>query len=424
MAFTGFAQRLGRNERGGAAMLTAVSAPLLMGAAGLAMDTVQWTVWKRQLQRSADSAAIAGAFARAQAKDVTATATADLAKSLDVVPTSRLIQNAPTVGPYAGNTRAVRVVLGYRKRLPFTSYFLAAAPLLQAEATAAVLSNGEFCVISLENTAATGITMQGSATVDLGCGMASNSVGSAAVSAGGSSSIKATPIAAVGNIPASSNYATGTTFQPFAIPQQDPYAGLPAPVAPSTCKNSALNVQPDNDKKNPKVIKISPDWNKDGNCWRGMDLKGTVEFAPGVYYINGGTFSIGSQATIIGDDVTFILTGDSPSTIATLDINGGAEIKLTAPESGTYKNILFYQDRRALDSGDNKINGNATSKLSGTFYFPSQSVHFSGTSGQETSCVQIVSRRVTFIGNSSIRNVCKPTEGGEAVKGTIVRLVA
>ena len=43
-------------------MIAAACLPLIVGAAGLATDTIQWTMWKRQLQRAADSAAIAGVF--------------------------------------------------------------------------------------------------------------------------------------------------------------------------------------------------------------------------------------------------------------------------------------------------------------------------------------------------------------------------
>src|SRR3546814_4379165 len=51
-----------------------------------------------------------------------------------------------------------------------------------------------------------------------------------AVYAGGSSTVAATPVAAVGGLTSSSNYATGTTLLPYSIPVQDPFAGLPTPT--------------------------------------------------------------------------------------------------------------------------------------------------------------------------------------------------
>ncbi len=50
-------------------MIAGAALPLVVGAAGLATDTIQWTLWKRQLQRAADSAAIAGVYDRSSTPD-------------------------------------------------------------------------------------------------------------------------------------------------------------------------------------------------------------------------------------------------------------------------------------------------------------------------------------------------------------------
>jgi len=104
-------------------------------------------------------------------------------------------------------------------------------------------------------------------------------------------------------------------------------------------------------------------------------------------------------------------------------INGGAELNLSGPTSGTYAGVLFYQDRRASNSDGNRINGNANSSFQGAFYFPSQGLDFNGTSGMQTECVQIAARRVTFIGNSTIVNQCPPNSGAGAFSGLRVFLV-
>jgi hypothetical protein len=114
----------------------------------------------------------------------------------------------------------------------------------------------------------------------------------------------------------------------------------------------------------------------------------------------------------------------NPSSIAGADMNGGATVNLTAPTSGTYAGVLFYQDRRALDSGSNKINGNSSSKFQGAIYFPSQKLWFNGTSGMDIKCVQMVARRIEFNGNSAITNICPAGSGAGSFKGTRVKLVA
>ncbi len=395
----------------------ALTLPMLIGAAGLGLDTVQWTLAKRQLQRAADSAAIAGAFTRLQNGNVQTQATGSLTRDgITSADATATIENAPTAGAYAGDTNAVRVILEQPARLNFSSLFMTTTPIIRAEATATGISNGNFCVLALEGTTNAGIRMQGNATVNLGCGMATNSQASDAVIAGGSSLITASPIAAVGGLSPSLNYGPGTELLPNSIRQRDPYSGLPEPQVGSC--GGELRVQPGQ----VRIVNGSL-----GRCFRGMSLSGTVTFDPGVYIIDGGSFNVGSQAVVRGTGVTFILTSSTaatnPSSIATVTINGGATMQLSAPTSGTYAGILFYQDRRATNIDGNRINGNSLSAFQGAFYFPSQGLEFNGTTGMRTDCVQIAARRVTFIGNSSIINQCPPNSGAGAFSGLRVFLV-
>lgn len=394
--------------------ITAACLPLLIGAAGLAVDTAEWTYWKRQLQREADSAAIAGAFAKAQGKDAVAAAGSDLGRTSAItLSTPADISSAPTAGAYAGNAQAVRVSLTTAQRLPFSGSFLSTTPAITAHATAAVISNGNYCALALGSTSSVGIKMQGNATLNFGCGLATNSRAANAVIAGGSSSITATPIAAVGGLTASSNYVGGTQLLSYSLPQSDPYANLPVP-APSGCQNQ-VTVGPNS------TLPLA------AGCYKGINIKGTATLAPGVYYIDGSSFSLGSQASVTGDGVTIILTSSTAATnassIATLDMNAGANVQLTAPTTGPYAGVLFYQDRRAQDSGANMINGNATSKLQGAFYFPSQELDFTGTSGMTTDCLQLVALRLAFSGNTNVSNQCPAGSGAGSFKGAQVRLV-
>lgn len=395
-------------------MITAACLPLLIGAAGLAVDTAQWGYSRRQLQREADSAALAGAFAIAQGKDAVAAATSDLARSNTITLTgSADIHSAPTTGAYAGNAQAIRVSISTTQRLPFSGLFMTTAPVIPASATAAVVSNGNYCALALGSANGVGIKMQGSASLNFGCGLATNATGSNAVSAGGSSTITATPVSAVGGLTASSNYVGGTQLLPYSLPQPDPFARLSNP-APSSCQ-AQVTVAPS------ATQTLSP------GCYQGINIKGTATLSAGTYYIDGSSFSAGSQASITGTGVTIVLTsstaGTNPSSIATLDINGGATVNLTASTAGTYAGVLFYQDRRALDSGANTINGNAASKLQGAFYFPSQELDFSGTSGMTTDCMQLVALRLTFIGNTAVSNTCPAGSGASSFIGSQVRLV-
>jgi hypothetical protein len=418
MRITDILTNLKADTAGNTLMIGAITLPMLVGAAGLGLDTIQWTLTERQMQRAADSAAIAGAYARLQNEDVKVHSNLSLTRDgITGLKAAPIIENAPSEGAFAGDTNAVRVILQTEQPLPFSAIFMKTAPAIKVEAIATAASNGDFCVVSLERTSTAGITMQGNSTVDLGCGMATNSIASNAVVAGGSSVINASPVAAVGGLSPSSNYAPDTELLPNSIRQSDPLARLPQPQ-PSDC-GSQLRVQPSQSR----TISGS----SSGRCFRGMDLRGTVHFEPGIYFIDGASFNVSSQATVTGTGVTFILTSTTadtnPSSIATANINGGATMQLSAPTSGTYSGVLFYQDRRAPNSDSNRINGNSASSFQGAFYFPSQGVEFNGTAGMRTECIQIAARRVSFVGNSTIINQCPSNSGAGAFSGLRVFLV-
>ena len=66
-----FLTKIWHDKRGNSLVIAAAALPLLVGSAGLATDTIQWALWKRQLQRAADSAAIAGVYDRVQNEGAT-----------------------------------------------------------------------------------------------------------------------------------------------------------------------------------------------------------------------------------------------------------------------------------------------------------------------------------------------------------------
>jgi Flp pilus assembly protein TadG len=411
--FQRFWKNVAKSESGNVLILMGLSMPLFIGLAGLATDTVQWTLMKQQLQRSADSAALNGAYAKAQSDNVTTNANLDLAKTLDGFDGVGItIENAPTSGSFAGNTRAVKVVLSYSEALPFSNMFLSDPPVITVEATAAVLNNGDYCLISLEDSNTTGVTFSGNSTVDLGCGVATNATGSSAVTADGSADVTASPIAAVGNVPASSNYAPGTTLVPYSIPQRDPFASLTDPTSsiPSPCSGGSLTIGSNQTRT------ISP------GCYTGINVRGTLTMNPGTYYIDGGNFVTNSQSVITAHGVTIILTGTGTS-IGQVNMNGGADIEMSAPTSGTYKGILFYKDPNAPSTYNDVFNGGATGSFLGAIYMPSQTVTLNGNSSFTTDCLQIVSRKVVLTGNTTITNDCPVGTASDSFVGTQVRLV-
>jgi Flp pilus assembly protein TadG len=414
MSMSLWIKKLATDERGNMLMMGAASMPLLIGAAAMAVDGIHLTLARRQLQRAADSAALAGAHARVQSASVDTAARSDLDLNNRItlsVPAQ--VENAPTSGPFSGNLRAVRVSLTATRPMPFISFFTSSTPTIRVQATAASVFTGEFCMVSLENGTSTGIIFTGSSSVNLGCGVATNSRSSTAVIAAGNARVVASPVAAIGGVPPSAGYQQGTTLLPYSPSQADPYVNLPTP-SPTNCQGPA-NVQPN------QTATLSP------GCYRGMDLKGNVTLQPGTYFIDGSQLEFGATSNVRGSGVTFVLTsstaGSNPSSIATLSMHGNAVLNLTSPDTGTYEGILFYQDRRSNAGTATLVNGNSASSFEGGFYFPRGDITFNGNTGLRTECLQLVARRITFSGDSRVENNCSTNGGAQAFDANLVRLV-
>jgi hypothetical protein len=375
---------------------------------------------------------MAGAYALVQSRDAIAAADRDLALNNQVpLLTGRQVQPPPTSGPFTGDTRAVRVVITSRQTLPFWSFFTNQSPTLTAEATARIVPGRPFCVFTTEDGNNTGIDIGGSADLNLGCGMATNSTSTEAITAGGSSSIIATPLSAPGDIPASSNFKTPTEYNPYSPKIIDPYETLAHPTVPSNCQGKLS--QGPNDAA-PTITAVTTSATDTGGtrnvyCFAGMDLKGTWTMPNGTYIINGDVLDFGSQANLTCASCTFILTSSTaatnPGSVASLDMNAGAKVNFTAPVegSGTYAGILIYQDRRATLLNEIKINGHSTGKLQGAIYMPRAQVRMNGSAGWDTKCLQLITRRLDFKGNGDIDNDCPANSGVRDLTASSVRLV-
>lgn len=433
-----FFRKLWRDKRGNALVIAAAALPLVIGAAGLASDTIEWTLWKRQLQRAADSAAFAGVYAKVQGAGVNDAVSHDLTYNSHVgITTTTVTSNPPTSGSYTTDNYAVRVALSVSKRLSFSGMFMSSAPTITASATATIVPSGEYCVISLENTSVTGITATGNADVDMGCGMITNSTSLTAAVATGSSDVVASPIAAVGGIPASTHWGSGTVLMPFTLAEADPFASINPPTSfPSgNCPNLTVN-----SNNTLSTLVAGSDYKAMGTnelCIGNLTVRGTLTLpSNSVIVLDGGSIDFGAQSNVTCSGCTFVLTNrntSSTASIGNVNINAGANLNLSAPGTSAtgdalyYKGLLMYQDRRAQDGtnagNQSQINGNATSFLQGAMYFPSQQVTFNGTAGMTTNCLQLVARRVYYSGNMHISNSCPANSGANAFAGKKVRLV-
>jgi Flp pilus assembly protein TadG len=440
-----FLKKLWRDRRGNALIIAGAALPLIVGSAGLASDTIEWSLWKRQLQRLADSGAEAGVYAIVEGNTVdncsnisSATSTTPVAYSIKTnnhlpqVPTCAAT-NPPSVGGYTADSNAVRVNVSMQRPLSFSGMFLRTAPTISASATATIVPAGQYCAISLIKTATTGISAGGNATVNLGCGMITDSTSMTAAVAFGSSSVTASPVAAVGGISASNNWGSGTVLQPFTISQPDPFANVNPPT-PTNCHKFSDWDTGNNNKPGGTVDLTqagSPLLPAGGTyCIKesggNFTVKGNITLPAGTYVLDQTSLTMtNSNASLSCSQCTFILTSSTGSNIGTVSLQGG-KLNITAPDTGTYKGIAIYQDRRATQctsSNCNLVNGNSSSFLQGALYFPNQQLTFTGTAGESTSCLQLVALTLTFSGTSAINNSCPTGSASQSFAGQKVRLV-
>lgn len=426
--------RLRRCDSGNVLFIGAATLPLMMGAAGLAVDTVQLALWKRQVQRAADSAAIAGAHGIAQhgglqgAPVIEAIAN-DLDENVASDPSDLslplIVSSAIEPGSYAAQVissnqscaargvtpcyeQAVRVTLASERTLPFINIFTGRPNRIETSGTAAVTWGGDFCMISLHNGTSPGVIAGGNSNLNLSCGIATNSRNTTeAINIYGNATVTATPLSAVGGISPGKNTYSAQVLQPYSTTVADPYAGVPDPVAPPDC-NTALDVG--NGETRPLAS---------GACFTDWDVKGNVQLqSGGTYYVNNGTLDI--KGSITGTNVTIVLLGDNSNLVQ----NGGGVLDVSAPEVGDYKGIALYRSRTAANDANKpiKINGGAELQVRGAIYMPSTDVWIGGNTDFNATCLQVIGRVLEFKGGGSISNTCGGS-GTQTARRPIVRLV-
>lgn len=382
---------LRRNERGNVLILTALGLPIMLGGAGFGVDTAQWYLWKRELQTAVDAAALSGAYSLAQGADHATRADAELLRNLDVatIKTKSITLGSWTTGTETLANSAVTVTASTQRTLPFSSIFVATAPTITARAVAAIVPSGRHCMMSLDETAASAVAVEGRALLRLGCGISSNSSAAPAIDLSGDAQVEASPLTAVGTIEADDENLIGdSTIRPYASEQENPFDGI---AFTGTLATQTYN-------KNVTAI-------PSGHYVGGLDLKANHTMS-GVYVVDGGVFKVNGNESLTGTNVTIILKNG-----ATVEINGTANVSLTASTSavgGLPAGVLIYEDEATAGTTtrSSTINGNAKLHLGGAIYLPKQHITIDGNSEPTTECLLLVTKTMKVAGNTEIINNC------------------
>lgn len=148
----------------------------------------------------------------------------------------------------------------------------------------------------------------------------------------------------------------------------------------------------------------------------------TVTFQTGgVFEIRDGGLSI-SNGTVTGSNVMFYFTTSTPSTTADPVVNiNTSNVTLSAPSSGAFQGILFYGNRAAQPAANgtnNVIQAGSNPHITGTFYFPTGNMLYSGQAGTNGGHVAIISYRFQVNGASAFTWDSTGTYTGLATYGS------
>jgi hypothetical protein len=302
--------------------------------------------------------------------------------------------------------------------------------------TTASSGNGS-CIYALSSNG-TGITDSGSGNITTSCGIADN--GGLAYSASGNIRAVCTsparcPIYVNGNLSdnSSGNISSSTsinvggtvsgshsgTISPSVTAGTttvaDPFANVtPPPVGPCTTTNYSFT------SATSPTSPLQP-----GVYCGGMSFSGSgnVSFAPGTYIINGTdangkSFDYTGSGNLTGTGVTFFITGQGGYSAGPINIAASGNT-FSAPSSGSYQGLLFYQDPGVSYATANNYSGSGNT--TGSLYFKTTTLDYSG-SGNALSQA-LVASKIVFTGSGNFTQDTTGTLTGINKSTTSVSLV-
>ena len=395
------------DRSGVVAIITAVAAPVIFGAAAVAIDVGRLVLLESQLQAAADSAALAAVTSVDDSATAQSLAQEYAGKNMPSSEFGTVIQTADVIiGNYDSDTstftangtpaNAVQVTakLTQANGNAVTNYFgqLIGIETSDIETSALAVEQtggGDFCVLALDSSARGAITVSGTTGItqnSFGFAVASDDASALRVTGNGTITVSEICVAGGSSLNNNTTVTPTPTDDCDSVPS-DPLSGLTEPTTGSCLENNFKVTG------NGNSVTLSP-----GTYCGGIDLGSgnTITMTSGEYILNGGGFKFGG-GTLTGSEVLIFNTGTSPSDKIT--ITGGTST-LSAPTSGTYAGVLFFMDPDLNSNVDFSVSGNAETNFTGAIYSPSHDVDYSGSSSVTNACTQIIAKTVSFSGSS------------------------
>src|SRR5262245_40513488 len=171
-------------------------------------------------------------------------------------------------------------------------------------------------------------------------------------------------------------------------PQPDPLRGIPEPDPSTLSDQSHGNTHFANGNHT-----LSPGVYHGGITISG---KGSATLLPGIYYMDGGGFSMSGQGNLIANGVMIFNAPNSNSDTVSITGSDSGSVTLTPPTSGIYQGLTVFQ-ARASDAPVS-ISGSGSMYVTGTFYAANALMKVSGGGASQIGS-QFISRFLEIDGN-------------------------
>lgn len=459
-----FVEKL-RSENGSVATLTALSLILILGFLGIAIDVGHLLLVKRNLQKAADAAALAGAIEvricgnspncsamQAAAQDaLTENGISSASLLTNCTGTAgaglTLMLNNPACSvssdPNLGKTNYVEAVVSEPVPTFFAWIFGVPSVGVRARAEAARGIGGP-CIWALDPSGAA-ISIVAGIMVESRCGVVDESSSKDALTCAIGAFLYAPSINVSGGSDSLLCLATSTPNTHVAAPSpRDPLAYLPAPDDGTTPCGSSTG-SPYSGSSGPVNVFLGGNVTFNPGVYCGgisitASLLSNVTFNPGTYVLRDSTGFLGlpqgglninlnALSSINGNGVTFYNEGPTGAFTVTEPVTGGSlvslgNISLNAPTSGEYGGVLFFQQHGVSSSGTFVANLIEPSKLEGAIYLPSAPVNYGVSAGSSAYNILVAKDiNLTVAVLSAFGNDYSTLQSGSPLNGDDASLV-
>lgn len=358
--------RIGCDRRGAVAVVGAIAMTAILGVAGLAVDVGLAYAQRARLQKTADSAAMAGAIAWVKTNSATAVlATVKAVVVANGWPVS--VVKATGTGymaqsPKNSTNPAVQVSLAAPSPVMLASVASSLRSLNTSAYSAAEIGDVSVlaCILSLST-----LMVNSGVRVDVnGCAIVANSTASNAITVNSGGGVIAGVVQTPGGVVVNNGASVTATIDPHGVAAADPYASYQSQATSGfvNCQNYASQTT------------LSP------GCYSNVNVNSSLTLSPGAYYFTG--LNVNSGASLTGTGGVTIVTQSS--------FSPSGNVTITAPQSGVWAGMAIYA------KGGMNINSGVRYSVNGAIYSPTSAVIPNSGTWDSGACTYLVAYSITF----------------------------